>query len=181
MIVPRDQLVTLWQMLHEAGTGMREEARAEADRAESAGDRVVGIQHGADRGGDAAVWDRYYRELSADGDGALVFAGGGGDEGVLSGAGDRGADARAQKRWRGCWWGCGCRARSCRWRGRIFLRNEGAQMGMVTSSCLSPMLGNVPVAMGYVKKAFARWGKRWKCWRRGAGENASVVELPFWK
>ena len=54
------------------------------------------------------------------------------------------------------------------------------QVGIVTSSCVSPMLGHVPVAMGYVKRAYApaaggrgawaerlvRRGNGWKCWRK---------------
>jgi folate-binding protein YgfZ len=55
----------------------------------------------------------------------------------------------------------------------------GAPVGMVTSSCMSPMLGNVPVAMGYVKKAFA--GKELEVLAEGSREKAAVVPLPFWK
>jgi folate-binding protein YgfZ len=55
------------------------------------------------------------------------------------------------------------------------------QVGIVTSSCLSPMLGNVPVAMGYVKKAFAGGGKMVEVLAEGVRVKAEVVGLPLWK
>jgi folate-binding protein YgfZ len=54
------------------------------------------------------------------------------------------------------------------------------QVGIITSSCLSPMLGNAPIAMGYVKKAFAAPGKRVEVLAEGARSKATVCELPFW-
>ncbi len=56
----------------------------------------------------------------------------------------------------------------------------GQQVGIVTSSCMSPMLGNVPVAMGYVKKAFAAPGKEVEVLAEGSRVKAEVVGLPFW-
>ncbi len=55
------------------------------------------------------------------------------------------------------------------------------QVGMITSSCLSPMLGNVPIAMGYVKKAFAAPGKEVEVLAEGARAKATVAGLPFWE
>jgi folate-binding protein YgfZ len=63
----------------------------------------------------------------------------------------------------------------------IFDPAQGAaQVGMVTSSCLSPMLGNVPVALGYVKKAFATVGKKVEVLAEGGRVVAEVAELPLW-
>lgn len=59
---------------------------------------------------------------------------------------------------------------------------EGSQqVGIVTSSCLSPMLGNVPVALGYVKKPYATGGKSVEVYAEGARSAAEVKELPLWK
>ena len=55
-----------------------------------------------------------------------------------------------------------------------------AQVGIVTSSCLSPMLGNVPVGMGYVKKAYAAGGKDVELLAEGSRVKAGVVGLPLW-
>ena len=55
------------------------------------------------------------------------------------------------------------------------------QVGIVTSSCTSPMLGNVPVAMGYVKKAFSTAGKEVELLAEGARVNAEVTGLPLWQ
>ncbi len=64
----------------------------------------------------------------------------------------------------------------------IFDPGEGrAQIGIVTSSCMSPMLGYVPVAMGYVKKAFSAAGKEVDVLAEGSREKALVSELPLWK
>ena len=56
-----------------------------------------------------------------------------------------------------------------------------AQIGMLTSSCLSPMLGNVPIAMGYVKRPYAVLGRVVEVLAQGARSKAAVVNLPFWK
>jgi len=57
----------------------------------------------------------------------------------------------------------------------------GQQVGIVTSSCLSPMLGNVPIAMGYVKKAFSTAGKEVETLAEGSRAPATVASLPLWK
>jgi len=58
--------------------------------------------------------------------------------------------------------------------------NPASQVGMVTSSCLSPMLGLSPVVLGYVKKPFAQPGREVELLAEGARTKAKVVELPFW-
>jgi folate-binding protein YgfZ len=65
--------------------------------------------------------------------------------------------------------------------GTDILDEKGTQVGMVMSSCLSPMLGNVPVAMGYVKKAFSTAGKEVQVLAEGSRAKAVVTELPLWK
>jgi folate-binding protein YgfZ len=57
----------------------------------------------------------------------------------------------------------------------------GQQIGIITSSCMSPMLGNVPVAMGYVKKAFTTPGKEVEVLAEGTRVKAEVVALPLWR
>jgi folate-binding protein YgfZ len=57
----------------------------------------------------------------------------------------------------------------------------GQQAGMITSSCLSPMLGNVPVAMGYVKRALAVPDKEVEVLAEGSRVKARVVGLPLWE
>jgi folate-binding protein YgfZ len=65
--------------------------------------------------------------------------------------------------------------------GTDILDEKGVPVGMVTSSCMSPMLGNVPVAMGYVKKAFATVGKEVQVLAEGSRAQAVVTALPLWK
>jgi folate-binding protein YgfZ len=67
------------------------------------------------------------------------------------------------------------------------------QVGIVTSSCMSPMLGYSPIAMGYVKKAFATpadgggiggaegGGRMLELRAEGSRVHAQVVPLPFWR
>ncbi len=56
----------------------------------------------------------------------------------------------------------------------------GQQVGMITSSTMSPMLGNVPIALAYVKRACALPGRSLEVLAEGSREKASVVPLPFW-
>jgi glycine cleavage system aminomethyltransferase T len=42
------------------------------------------------------------------------------------------------------------------------------------------MLGNVPIAMGYVKKAFANPGATVDLLAEGTRVKAEIVPLPFW-
>jgi folate-binding protein YgfZ len=57
----------------------------------------------------------------------------------------------------------------------------GQQVGMITSSCFSPMLGNVPVAMGYVKKAFSTAGREVETLAEGSRAATTVTPLPLYK
>ena len=59
--------------------------------------------------------------------------------------------------------------------------NGGQQVGIITSSCMSPMLGYVPVALGFVKKAFASPGKQVEALAEGARAKAEVMALPLWE
>lgn len=54
------------------------------------------------------------------------------------------------------------------------------QIGIVTSSCMSPMLGYVPIGMGYVKKAFSAAGKEVEVLAEGSREKALISTLPLW-
>jgi folate-binding protein YgfZ len=56
----------------------------------------------------------------------------------------------------------------------------GQQVGIITSSCMSPMLGNTPIALGYVKKAFAMPGKEVEVLAEGSRLKAEVATLPLW-
>jgi folate-binding protein YgfZ len=57
----------------------------------------------------------------------------------------------------------------------------GPQVGIVTSSCFSPMLGNIPIALGYVKKAFATPGREVETLAEGSRSQTTVATLPLWK
>ena len=60
--------------------------------------------------------------------------------------------------------------------------DQGQQVGMVTSSCMSPMLGYVPVALGYVKKVYATpREKPVEVLAEGLRVKADVVALPLWE
>lgn len=59
--------------------------------------------------------------------------------------------------------------------------DDKAQVGIITSSCMSPLLGHVPVALGYVKKAFAEAGKTVTVLAEGQRVQAKVAPLPFWR
>jgi folate-binding protein YgfZ len=67
------------------------------------------------------------------------------------------------------------------------LGGGGQQVGIITSSCMSPMLGNTPIALGYVKKAYApsagaAGGTRpVEVLAEGLHVPAEVVPLPVWK
>jgi folate-binding protein YgfZ len=56
------------------------------------------------------------------------------------------------------------------------------QIGIITSSCMSPMLGYVPIALGYVKKAYSTPGAAsFDLLAEGTRVKAEVVSLPFWQ
>ena len=58
---------------------------------------------------------------------------------------------------------------------------DGASaVGIITSSCMSPMLGYVPIAMGYLKKAYATADKEIEALAEGSRVKAKVAPLPLW-
>ncbi len=58
---------------------------------------------------------------------------------------------------------------------------HGAEVvGAVTSSCLSPMLGNTPIAMGYVQREYAQPGTDLLVYNEPGGIAARVTALPHW-
>ncbi|HMD53732.1 MAG TPA: glycine cleavage T C-terminal barrel domain-containing protein, partial [Phycisphaerae bacterium] len=61
------------------------------------------------------------------------------------------------------------------------LRDDAGQVGLVTSSCTSPMLGNTPIAMGYLKRAYAQTDRQVDVYTVQGQVKATVVALPFWK
>ncbi len=54
------------------------------------------------------------------------------------------------------------------------------QIGMITSSCISPMLGETPIALGYVKAHLAEVGKELEVLAEGVPVSAKVCAVPFW-
>jgi folate-binding protein YgfZ len=63
--------------------------------------------------------------------------------------------------------------------GAEILNSEGVQVGTVTSSTLSPVLGGACLALGTVKKGFFDPGTELKVPAEGAMRGAKVVPLPF--
>ncbi len=53
-------------------------------------------------------------------------------------------------------------------------------VGIITSSCMSPMLGYTPVALGYLKKAYTAPEKDVEALAEGGRVKAKVVALPLW-
>ena len=60
------------------------------------------------------------------------------------------------------------------------LRDGEAIVGAVTSSCMSPMLGNQAIAMAYVKKAYAQPGRVLTVYTPHGEVRITVSPLPFW-
>ncbi len=60
------------------------------------------------------------------------------------------------------------------------LLHGAATVGTVTSSCMSPMLGNAPIAMGYVQREYARPGTDLLVYNDAGGTAARVTALPHW-
>lgn len=175
IIAPRDHLVSLWQVLHEAGNGHGEGP-----------ENAIGLR--------AIGWSAFNTaRIEA---GTPLFAIDITESNLPM---ETGAwYARAVSITKGCYLGQEIVARMHAHNsvGRMFvgLRVEGvrlpiagtdildgaAQAGMITSSCMSPMLGGVPIAMGYVKKAYAQPGRVVEVLAEGAA-MATVVQLPFWR
>jgi folate-binding protein YgfZ len=164
LIVPRDQLVTLWQVLHEAGHDETSDIHLRAigwsafntARIE-AGTPLCGID----------INDTHLPMETGP------------------------AYARAVNLAKGCYLGQEIVA-------RMHSRDAVAKMliglkvaetklpiadkiGIITSSCTSPMLGNTPIAMGYVKRAFTQTGRVVQVYAEGTRVKATVTDLPFWK
>lgn len=60
------------------------------------------------------------------------------------------------------------------------LREGETIVGAVTSSCMSPMLGNQAIAMAYVKKAYAEPGRVLTVYTPHGEVRTTVTPLPFW-
>jgi folate-binding protein YgfZ len=60
------------------------------------------------------------------------------------------------------------------------LRDGETVIGVVTSSCMSPMLGNQAIALGCVKRAFAALGRVLSVYTGHGEVRATVSALPFW-
>lgn len=54
------------------------------------------------------------------------------------------------------------------------------QIGMVTSSCVSPMLGETPIALAYTKTSHAQIDKELEVLAEGVQEKVRVCPVPFW-
>jgi len=168
LIVPRDQLVQLWQVLHEAGEGLSlraigwsafNTARIEAGTPLFGIDltdaylpmetghwyaRAVAVSKGCYLGQEVVA--RMHAHHSV----ARLFVG-------LRVEGERLPIAGTD----------------------IF---DGTnQVGIVMSSCMAPLLHYTPIAMGYVKKGYAQAGRVVSMLAEGARAQATVVDLPFAK
>jgi folate-binding protein YgfZ len=60
------------------------------------------------------------------------------------------------------------------------LRDGEHVVGMVTSSCMSPMLGHQAIALGYVKKNSAEIGRVLTVYTAHGEVRTMVTKLPFW-
>jgi folate-binding protein YgfZ len=182
LIVPRDQLVSLWQILHEAGgvhegadddTGLRAIGWSAFNTARiEAGTPLYGIDISDNHlPMETAHW--YARAVSVS-KGCYL-----GQEIV--------ARMHAHNTVARMLVGMRIAGDKLPVAGTDVFEAEGAgasrqQVGIVTSSCMSPMLGYVPVALGYVKKAFAAPGaKALEVLAEGARAKADVTPLPLWE
>lgn len=59
--------------------------------------------------------------------------------------------------------------------------HNNSQIGIVTSSCMSPMLGYAPVALGYVRRQDSSIGSELHVNAGGQTVKALVCALPFWQ
>jgi folate-binding protein YgfZ len=65
--------------------------------------------------------------------------------------------------------------------GAPILDDAGNAVGGITSSTISPVLSNIAIGLGYVKKAFVAAGTELTIPAEGAMHKGKVVELPFVK
>lgn len=63
--------------------------------------------------------------------------------------------------------------------GAKVLNDEGDEIGGITSSTLSPVLSNIALCMGYVRKPYYAEGSRLTIPAEGAMRHGTVVALPF--
>jgi folate-binding protein YgfZ len=63
--------------------------------------------------------------------------------------------------------------------GEKLLDEQQNQVGMITSSTMSPILSDAPIALGYVKKPFFETGTVLSVAAEGAMRQIRVVKLPF--
>jgi folate-binding protein YgfZ len=176
LIVPRDQLVTLWDLVHEIGAGNEEEESPYRLRAIGwsafntarieAGTPLYGIDISENYL--PMETGHWYLRAVAVSKGCYL-----GQE-IVARMHAHQAVARLLV-------GLRIEGEHLPMAGTDILDEKGTQIGMVTSSCLSPMLGNVPVAMGYVKKAFSGVGKEVQVLAEGRRAKAVVAALPLWK
>jgi glycine cleavage system aminomethyltransferase T len=59
--------------------------------------------------------------------------------------------------------------------------DKGNEIGGVTSSTLSPILSDIAIGLGYVKRPFIAAGTKIRVPAEGAVREAIVSELPFVK
>ena len=59
------------------------------------------------------------------------------------------------------------------------LRVADQQAGLVTSSCMSPLLGNTPISLAYVESRHSQIGRNFEVYTSGGKTRAAVVALPF--
>ncbi|MEI8194828.1 MAG: glycine cleavage T C-terminal barrel domain-containing protein [Phycisphaerae bacterium] len=174
LIVPRDSLVTVWQVLTEAGNGHEPEGGGGGLRAIGwsafntarieAGTPLFGIDL-TDTTLPLETGPLYLRAVSLK-KGCYV-----GQEIV----------ARMHTRQSAARLFVGLRVKSDKlpFAGTgLFAGTE--QVGLITSSCMSPMLGYTPVAMGYVRKELATLGHTLETLAEGARASVEVAPLPFW-
>jgi folate-binding protein YgfZ len=178
LIVPRDQLVAMWDVLHEIGNGHGEGEQESAYRLRAIGwsaFNTARIEAGTPLYG-IDISENYlpmetghwYLRAVAVSKGCYL-----GQE-IVARMHAHQAVARLLV-------GLRIEGAHLPMAGTDILDEKGVQVGMVTSSCLSPMLGNVPVAMGYVKKAFSGAGKEVQVLAEGSRAKAVVAALPLWK
>jgi folate-binding protein YgfZ len=174
LIVPRDQMVNLWQVLHEAGTNVGDPSALEVRAIGWAAFNIARIEAGSPLLGiditettlpmETGWW--YLRGVSVT-KGCYI-----GQE-VVARMHSHNTVARMLV-------GLKVAGGKLPMSGTEIFDGTG-QVGMVTSSCVSPMLGGEAVALGFVKRAYAAPGRVVEVLAEGGRAKGVVVELPLWK
>ena len=174
LIVPRDQLVNLWQVLHEAGNEAVDPAAVDLRTMGWAAFNIARIEAGSPLFGiDIAdthlpmETGRWYARAVSVTKGCYL-----GQEVV--------ARMHAHNTVARLLTGLRIGGGKLPMAGTEIL-DGAAQVGIVTSSCVSPMLGSEPIALGYVKRVYAAAGRVVEVLAEGAREKAVVGELPLWR